>query len=97
MTIDNRAASIARTLQQQAGAMRVGEKLPSVRELTRTHGASAATISQAITSLSALGVLRAEPGRGTFVASRGSEPAPEPDYASAVVLGVPGARTATLR
>ena len=81
MTLDNRAASIARTLQQQAGAMQVGEKLPSVRELTRTHGASAATISQAITSLSALGVLRAEPGRGTFVASRSNNEHPEPDYA----------------
>lgn len=80
MIVDNRAASIARTLQRQAEAMSVGEKLPSVRELTRTHGASAATISQAIASLSALGVLRAEPGRGTFVASRRSESAPEPDY-----------------
>ncbi len=88
VTIDNRAAVLARTLKLQASAMRVGEKLPSVRELTRTHGASAATISQAITSLAALGVVRAEPGRGTFVAhrreeldSQGEGSAPEPDYA----------------
>ena len=80
MTTDNRAASIARVLAQQAAAMQVGEKLPPVRVLTRTHGASAATISEAITSLAVLGVLRAEPGRGTFVAGRGNDPEPEPDY-----------------
>ncbi|BCF86672.1 putative transcriptional regulator, GntR family protein (plasmid) [Rhodococcus qingshengii] len=49
--------------------LRVGDKLPSVRELSKQYGASPLTISQAIASLAATGAVRAEPGRGTFVAS----------------------------
>ncbi|WP_181034177.1 PLP-dependent aminotransferase family protein [Arthrobacter sp. GMC3] len=79
MFIDNRAAEIANALHQQADAMDVGEKLPSVRELSRVYKASPVTITAAITSLTALGVVRAEPGRGTFVAGR--DLAQEPDYA----------------
>ncbi|MFQ4150182.1 PLP-dependent aminotransferase family protein [Arthrobacter sp. LAPM80] len=79
MFTGNRADEIADMLKLQAGLMRVGEKLPSVRELSKTYAASPVTITQAITSLSAQGVVRAEPGRGTFVAGRNS-PA-EPDFA----------------
>lgn len=79
MQSNNRASEIAELLKQQAGLMPVGEKLPSVRELSKTYGASPVTVTQAITLLSALGVVRAEPGRGTFVAGR-DLPA-EPDYA----------------
>ena len=50
--------------------MRVGERLPGVRELAAEHHASAATISSALVQLTALGLVIAEPGRGTFVASR---------------------------
>ena len=59
--------------------MGVGEKLPSVRELSKAYGASPVTVTAAITSLSALGVVRAEPGRGTFVARR--DMVQDPDYA----------------
>lgn len=59
--------------------MGVGEKLPSVRALSKAYGASPVTITAAITSLTALGVVRAEPGRGTFVAGR--DTVQEPDYA----------------
>lgn len=55
-----------------------GEKLPGVRELSREFRASAATISAALAELSAAGLVRAEPGRGTFVAGR--ERLPEPDF-----------------
>lgn len=41
--------------------------------------ASAATVSAALSELSALGLVRAEPGRGTFVADRGR--LAEPDFA----------------
>ncbi len=58
--------------------MAAGEKLPSVRELSKRYSASPVTITQAIAALAALGVVRAEPGRGTFVAARGL-PA-EPDF-----------------
>lgn len=49
-----------------------------MRELSARFQASAATVSAALAELSALGLVRAEPGRGTFVA-RASRPV-EPDY-----------------
>ena len=70
MSINNRAADLADLLKQQASLMRVGDKLPSVRQLSKTYGASPVTITQAISTLSGLGIVRAEPGRGTFVAGR---------------------------
>ncbi|ALO67169.1 GntR family transcriptional regulator [Arthrobacter alpinus] len=83
MSINNRAADISELLKQQAALMRVGDKLPSVRALSKTHGASPVTITEAISTLSRLGVVRAEPGRGTFVAGRGqSENSSHPDYLS---------------
>lgn len=79
MESNSRAATIAELLKQQAALMEAGEKLPSVRELSKRYGASPVTITQAITALSSQGIVRAEPGRGTFVAAR-TLPA-EPDYA----------------
>lgn len=58
--------------------MRPGEKLPGVREMVEEFEASAATISAALAELAALGLVRAEPGRGTFVT--GSDPLPEADF-----------------
>ncbi|WP_459331631.1 aminotransferase-like domain-containing protein [Arthrobacter sp. HLT1-20] len=83
MPSDNRASEIAALLQLQASAMAVGEKFPSVRALSKSYSASPVTITQAITSLTALGIVRAEPGRGTYVAGRDSpsNDAQEPDYA----------------
>lgn len=79
MESNSRATTIAELLKQQTALMEPGEKLPSVRELSKRYAASPVTITQAITALSALGLVRAEPGRGTFVAARGE--AAEPDYA----------------
>ncbi len=75
---NNRAAAIAELLQQRIANSLPGEKLPGVRELSREFQASAATISAALAELSARGLVRAEPGRGTFVAER--RRAAEPDY-----------------
>jgi DNA-binding transcriptional MocR family regulator len=51
--------------------------LPSVRELVARHHASPVTVARAIAGLSREGLLIARPGRGTFVAPRPREPAPE--------------------
>lgn len=63
--------------------MAAGEKFPSVRALSKSYAASPVTITAAITSLTALGIVRAEPGRGTFVAARDvrSDTVAEPDFA----------------
>lgn len=78
MSHDNRSSEIAARLRQLIAMMRAGEKLPGVRELSREFQASAATLSAALSELSALGLVRAEPGRGTFVTGR--ERLPEPDF-----------------
>lgn len=79
MSNDNRASEIAARLHQRVAAAPAGEKLPGVRELSKEFQASAATVSAALAELSALGLVRAEPGRGTFVADRGR--LAEPDFA----------------
>ncbi|UUW89205.1 aminotransferase-like domain-containing protein [Pimelobacter simplex] len=78
MNDDNRAAEIAELLRRRAETMAVGDRLPGVRQLSRELAASAATVSAALARLTALGLVRAEPGRGTFVAGRRAQP--EPDY-----------------
>ncbi|MDR6867433.1 DNA-binding transcriptional MocR family regulator [Microbacterium resistens] len=79
MSDDNRAAEIAARLQRRIRTLPVGTRLPGVRETSAEFHASAATVSAALAELSALGLVRAEPGRGTFVARR--ENTPEPDFA----------------
>ncbi|SEP52441.1 GntR family transcriptional regulator [Amycolatopsis saalfeldensis] len=44
-----------------------GEKLPSIRELARTHHMAPATVQRALTVLHDEGLLTAWAGRGTFV------------------------------
>ncbi|QIM19171.1 PLP-dependent aminotransferase family protein [Leucobacter coleopterorum] len=79
MSNDNRASEIAALLHERIAAAHAGEKLPGVRELSKSFQASAATVSAALSELSAQGLVRAEPGRGTFVAERGR--LTEPDFA----------------
>lgn len=47
-----------------------GDRLPSVRELMRELGASPVTVSRALKQLELEGLLRAQPGAGTFIARR---------------------------
>lgn len=76
---DNRSTELAAALRDRFAAAAPGTRLPGVRELTREFSASAATVSAALAELGALGLVRAEPGRGTFVAER--DELPEPDFA----------------
>ena len=58
-----------------SGALREGEKLPPVRELAWHLSITPGTVARAYTVLTDEGVLRAEVGRGTFVAQpEGAKP-----------------------
>lgn len=78
MNQDNRSAEIAESLSARIATGSPGDRLPGVRALSAEFHASAATVSAALARLSALGLVRAEPGRGTFIAGR--ERVVEPDY-----------------
>ncbi len=52
----------------EAGRWKVGERLPSERELCETFNLSRTTVREAIDALVNEGLLRREKGRGTFVA-----------------------------
>ena len=56
----------------QMGRYKIGEKLPSEIELSQMCGVNRNTLRQAISELTAQGLLRKEKGMGTFVAA--SEP-----------------------
>lgn len=51
-----------------SGELRAGEKLPPERQLAEEMNVSLAVVHAGVTRLTALGFLRAEPRRGTFVA-----------------------------
>jgi len=70
MKTSNRAAEISAALRDEIEGMRAGDKLPSARDLATRFAASPLTISEAVASLAALGLVRPEPGRGTFVTER---------------------------
>ena len=57
-----------RELEAAAEAGRAGDRLPSVRELMRRHGAGPQTVQRAVHVLARRGVVEARPGQGTFVA-----------------------------
>lgn len=79
MSYDNRADEIAASLAERVQTFNAGTQLPGVRELSREFHASAVTISDALARLAARGLVRTEPGRGTFTTA----PTPDrsPDYA----------------
>ncbi|MCM5682317.1 PLP-dependent aminotransferase family protein [Schlegelella sp. S2-27] len=63
----------------ESGALRPGDRLPSVRQLSQQHGVSMTTAMQAYRSLENRGIVQARPKSGYFVAPRG--PAlPEPQF-----------------
>jgi DNA-binding FadR family transcriptional regulator len=72
-------------------AMPSGARLPSERTLAATLGVARTSVREALSQLIRAGVLRSEPGRGTFV--RGATPqgepksSPVPDGLSPVVDG----------
>jgi len=52
------------------GALRAGDRLPSVRELRRDRGVSAATVTHAYQLLEARGLIEARPQSGHYVSAR---------------------------
>lgn len=79
-------ASIVTELETEVAAATPGDRLPSVRELMTRHRAGPATVQRAIASLAARGLVEARPGRGTFVADRGTAPQADPSWQT-VALG----------
>ena len=61
-----------------AGELAVGDKLPPVRELAWQMGITPGTVARAYTILTDGGHLRAEVGRGTFVAPKQALPRTDP-------------------
>jgi DNA-binding GntR family transcriptional regulator len=53
-----------------AGRLAVGDRVPSVRELTTTHHVASATAHSALQLLIREGAVVAVPGRGSFVADQ---------------------------
>ncbi len=49
------------------GELRPGDRIPSERELIESYGLSRMTVRRSIATLTEKGLLRREPGRGTFV------------------------------
>ncbi len=72
------AAEIERAMA--AGSLRVGDRLPSVRQLCSQHGVSVSTATLAYRSLENRGLVQARPKSGFFVAAcRPALPEPELD------------------
>ncbi|QPC88351.1 FCD domain-containing protein [Mesorhizobium sp. NBSH29] len=65
--------SAARKIQEMitSGVLAPGQKMPSQREFSQTLGLSRASLREALLTLETLGMLRTEPGRGTFVTELG--------------------------
>jgi DNA-binding transcriptional MocR family regulator len=79
--------AIADELRLRARRAAPGSRLPSVRELARSHRASPVTVQRALARVAAEGLIDARPGRGSFVAERPSH-SRRPDYGwQAVALG----------
>ncbi|RVQ51104.1 FadR family transcriptional regulator [Sinorhizobium medicae] len=68
--------SVAREIQTMinSGTLKAGEKIPSQREFSQKFGISRASLREALLTLETLGLLKTEPGRGTFVAEAQGRP-----------------------
>ena len=63
----------------ESGVLRAGERMPSVRKLTGTHGVSPGTVLQAYGVMEDRGLIEARPRSGYYVAARRSAALPAPD------------------
>jgi len=64
--------------QISSGALRVSERIPSVRSMSRAARVSVSTVVQAYAHLEALGLIEARPQSGYFVRARLRERLPDP-------------------
>lgn len=71
---------IAQLVERQiaSGALRVHERIPSVREMSRTANVSVSTVVQAYLHLENIGLIEARPQSGFFVRPRPTVAPPEP-------------------
>jgi DNA-binding transcriptional MocR family regulator len=74
-----RYEALAEELAQSIGngTLRLGDRLPSVRQVSRTRGLSASTVFEAYYLLEARGLVRARERSGYYVAADGAGQAPE--------------------
>jgi DNA-binding transcriptional MocR family regulator len=86
MVDDNTSTRVIAELRAAALAGRPGDRLASVRDLSRRHRASPLTVQRAVAALQAEGLVEPRPGRGTFVAPRADVPAADLDW-QALALG----------
>ncbi|MEU4831924.1 PLP-dependent aminotransferase family protein [Streptosporangium sp. NPDC023615] len=68
MNDDSSIVRLAAVLREEIGRLRPGDRLPSSRELVRSHGVSPVTVSRAIGRLAAEGRVITKPGSGAYVA-----------------------------
>lgn len=68
---------VARRLQQMIldGDLRAGDVIPSQRQLAERFNVSRASLREAVLTLETLGLVKTEPGRGTFVTEGRFDPA----------------------
>ncbi len=66
------APSVARRIQGMilSGELATGRRIPGQREFAEQLGISRASLREALLTLETLGLVRTEPGRGTFVSPR---------------------------
>lgn len=67
---DSSVQSLTEQLRSRAQAMAPGARFPSTREIVAGYHVSPVTVSRALATLSAEGVVGTRPGSGTFVADR---------------------------
>ncbi|MGD2176216.1 MAG: PLP-dependent aminotransferase family protein [Anaerolineae bacterium] len=66
----------------ESGAFKPGDRIPSVREMSRNRGVSVSTVLQAYYLLEARGLIRARPRSGFYVRSDLPSDLPEPELSS---------------
>ncbi len=57
----------------ESGHIKIGDRLPSERELIRRLGVSRTSVREALRTLEAQGILEVQPGRGAFIVSDGRQ------------------------
>ena len=77
------ANEIAQSIRD--GVLRVGDKLPSVRDACASRGVSPSTVFQAYYLLEARGLIRARPRSGYYVNTRSDSLPPEPDTSLSLI------------
>lgn len=85
---DSSIGTLATRLRAEVARLRAGDRLPSSRALTEQYKVSPVTVSRALSTLAAEGLIVTRPGSGTFVADRPVRSAAAPDFGwQAVALG----------